>query len=134
MTEIFLSSLPLDRFYLELDHLDVTLISGAAVSIFDSITLPSLSQPRVHYKWFNNLSAIVLRSACTCSVCASRSGISTMRILLRASSLCGVILGESAGLSRNLVLMMHPSPSRNSANGPLYFSHSLGSTMKTPRV
>ena len=41
--EIFPSPMPLDRFHSKLEHLDTTLIRWAAVSLFDSITLPSVN-------------------------------------------------------------------------------------------
>ena len=41
--EIFPSPMPLDRFHSKLEHLDTTLIKWAAVSLFDSITLPSVN-------------------------------------------------------------------------------------------
>ena len=120
-TEIFPSPMPLDGFYSELEHLDITLIRGAAVSFFDSITLPSLSQLRVHYSGVAefNLSAIrslVLRSSCNLQrLCIEKRHfhdedlIPCLESVPSLSHLRLVVLGESAGLSKNFVLMMHPS-------------------------
>jgi hypothetical protein len=114
--EIFPSPMPLDRFYSELEHLDITLIRGAAVSLFDNITLPSLSQLRVHYSGAAgfNLSAIrslVLRSSCNLQrLCIEKRHIHDedlipcLESVPSLSHLRLVVLGESAGLSKKFRL------------------------------
>jgi F-box-like len=121
--EIFPSPVPLENFYSELEHLDITLIRGAAVSLFDNITLPSLSQLRVHYSGaagFNlsTICSLVLRSSCNLQrLCIEKwhihdeDLIPCLESVPSLSHLRLVVLGESesAGLSKNFVLMMHPS-------------------------
>jgi len=53
----------------QLKHLDLMLIKAASMSLFDSITLPSLSHLRIHYSGPEKLplsciTSLVLRSAC----------------------------------------------------------------------
>ena len=66
--EIFPSLISLDRFYSEPEQLDITLTRGAAVSLFDSITLPSLRQLHVHYSgaagFISAIRSLVLCSSC----------------------------------------------------------------------
>ena len=54
----------------QLKHLDVMLIKVASVSLFDSITLPSLSQLRIHYSGpekfpLSAITSFILRSTCS---------------------------------------------------------------------
>jgi hypothetical protein len=119
--EIFPSPMPFDRFYSDLEHLDISLIRGAAASLLDSITLPSLSQLRVHYSGAArpNLSAIqlfVLRSSCNLQrLCIENRHlhdedlIPCLESVPSLSHLRLVVFGESAGLSKNFVMMMRPS-------------------------
>ncbi|PPQ76845.1 hypothetical protein CVT26_002300 [Gymnopilus dilepis] len=64
-----LSSPTLNPLHCELEYLDVTLIKGAAISLLDNITLPSLRDLRICYSGPNgfllsSISSLVLRSAC----------------------------------------------------------------------
>jgi hypothetical protein len=119
--EIFPSPTPLDTFYSELEHLDITLIKGAAVSLLDGLTLPSLSQLRVHYSGaagftLSAIHSLVLRSSCNLQrLCIEKQHlhdedlIPCLESVTSLSHLRLVVVGESAGLSKNFVSMMHPS-------------------------
>ena len=53
----------------QLKHLDLMLIKAASMSLFDNITLPSLSHLRIHYSGpekipLSSITSLVLRSAC----------------------------------------------------------------------
>ena len=53
----------------QLKHLDVMLIKATSMSLFDSITLPSLSHLRIHYSGpekllLSSITSLVLRSSC----------------------------------------------------------------------
>ena len=121
LPENFPSPILLDRFYSEPEHIDITLIRGVAVSLFDSITLPSLSQLRVHYSGaagFNQsvIRSLVLRSSRILQrLCIKKrhiydeDPIPCLESVPSLSHLRLVVLGESAGLSKNFVFMMHPS-------------------------
>ena len=119
--EIFPSPMPLDTFYSELEHLDITLIRGAAISLLDSIMLPSLSQLRVHYSGaarftLSAIHSLVLRSSCSLQrLCIEKRHlhdkdlIPCLESVPSLSHLHLVVVGESGGLSKNFVSMMHPS-------------------------
>ncbi|KIM44059.1 hypothetical protein M413DRAFT_443120 [Hebeloma cylindrosporum] len=119
--EIFPSPVSLDTFYSELEHLDITLIKGAAVSLLDSITLPSLNQLRVHYTGaagftLSSIHSLVLRSSCNLQrLCIEKQHLrdeDLIPCLESVPSLCYlrlIVVGESAGLSKNFVSVMHPS-------------------------
>jgi hypothetical protein len=108
-------------FYSDLEHLDISLLRGAAVSLLDNITLPSLSQLRVHYNGSArfSLSAIrlfVLRSSCNLQrLCIENRHlhdedlIPCLESVPSLSHLRLVVFGESAGLSKNFVMLLHPS-------------------------
>ena len=130
--------MPLDRFYLELEHLKTTLIRWAG---FDGKMLPSLRQLRVHYNGAAgfNLSAIhslTLRSSCNQRLCIEKRLIhdeDLIRCLVSVpvpplSHLLLVILGESTRLSKNFVLMNDDASLSDS--GPPLFPNSFGSIMK----
>ena len=56
-------------FHAHLKHFDVMLLKAASVSLFDSITLPSLSHLRIHYSGpeqlpLSSITFLILRSAC----------------------------------------------------------------------
>ena len=103
--------------------------SGAAVSPFDNINLPSLSQLRVHLNYSGaagfNLSVIrslILRSSRNLQrLCIEERHIyhedliPCLESVPSLSHLRLVVLGEStAGLSKHFVLMMHPLDSCDS--------------------
>ena len=122
--EIFPLPVSLDTFYSELEHLDITLIRGAAISLLDSITLPFLTHLRVHYSGIagftvSAIHSLVLRSSCN----LQRLYIEKQRLddqdllpclesVPSLSHLRLVVVGDSGGLSKRFVSMLHPS--RNS--------------------
>ena len=119
--EIFPSPTPLDTFYSELEHLDITLIKGTAISLLDSITLPSLIHFRIHYSGaagftVSAIHSLILRSSCNLQrlyierqQLHDEDLIPCLESVPSLSHLSLVVAGESAGLSKNLVSRMHPS-------------------------
>jgi len=119
--EIFPSPTPLDTFYSELEHLDITLIKGTAISLLDSITLPSLIHLHIHYSGAAGLTvsaihSLILRSSCNLQrlfierqQLHDEDLIPCLESVPSLSHLSLVVAGESTGLSKNLVSMMHPS-------------------------
>lgn len=119
--EIFPLPVSLDTFYSELEHLDITLIRGAAISLLDSITLPFLTHLRVHYSGIagftvSAIHSLVLRSSCN----LQRLYIEKQRLddqdllpclesVPSLSHLRLVVVGDSGGLSKRFVSMLHPS-------------------------
>ncbi|KAF8966047.1 hypothetical protein BDZ97DRAFT_1917754 [Flammula alnicola] len=112
-----------DTLYSELESLDVMLIKGAAISLLDSVTLPSLRELRIHYSGpggflLSAISSLVLRSACNLHrLCIEKQNfndddlIPCLETVPSLSHLRLTVLGDglhpSTALTNKLVSMMN---------------------------
>jgi len=112
----------------QLKHLDVILIKAASMSLFDSITLPSLSHLRIHYNGpekllLSPIKSLVLRSACNLECLTVQKYqfedadlISCLEAILSLTYLRLEMLGfanADMGLTRHFVTSLDP-PSNSS--------------------
>ncbi|KAF8896876.1 hypothetical protein CPB84DRAFT_1848057 [Gymnopilus junonius] len=117
-----LSSPTLNPLHCELEYLDVTLIKGAAITLLDNITLPSLRDLRIHYSGPNGfllsaISSLVVRSSCNLQRLHIRKQhfldddlIPCLEAIPSLSDLhLAAISDTSIGLTQRLVEVLHPS-------------------------